>query len=199
MALHFNHLLQKFRNSNNSLISPFATTVLVKKGKVSENSTLPNPWTLIPSKKIQPSRNSERLDAHRKAVTEGKSEVVVMTHRETAAKANWQRRRARAPVVPAIPCTSFILTRGGAASVVGGGASTGCTAGPLILLASSMFSHRFNTLKEQKYKSRRRNWAGKRRRCDNQSLSCTGIRKNVAVEAPKCRVMTTVGEGGAEC
>lgn len=55
----------------------------------------------IPQKKLFKTR--EHIKPNRKAVTEGKSEVVAMTQRETAEKTNCQRRRKRAPVVPAIP------------------------------------------------------------------------------------------------
>lgn len=92
--------------------------------------------SITASDKLHKLCNPTAATRYLKAVTEGKSEVVAMTVRETTVKMNWQRRRASPVGVPGMPCTSFILTlRGGAASFlpsIRGGGSTGCTAGRLI-------------------------------------------------------------------
>ncbi|CAI9098020.1 OLC1v1034569C1 [Oldenlandia corymbosa var. corymbosa] len=68
-----------------------------------------------------------------KAVTEGKSEVVAMTHRDMRAKTNWKRRRKSPHGVPSAPRQSFILVAAGASMVIEE-ESTGCTAGLLIMV-----------------------------------------------------------------
>lgn len=83
----------------------------------------------------------KNVNIYRKAVTDGKSEVVAMTARETRAKANWTERKARLVGVPGMPWISFMRTLLGAntissSGVVSGGAeiSTGCTDGWLLLI-----------------------------------------------------------------
>lgn len=74
---------------------------------------------------------------YQKAVTEGKSRVVAITHRDTAANANWKTRNTRPPRVPGMPWISFIRALGGPlATSVSGGASIGCTAGWLTFILS---------------------------------------------------------------
>lgn len=74
---------------------------------------------------------------YQKAVTDGKSLVVAMTHSATAAKANWKNLNTRPPRVPGMPWMSFILALGAPlAASVSGGASIGCTAGWLTFIAS---------------------------------------------------------------
>lgn len=74
---------------------------------------------------------------YQKAVTEGKSLVVAMTHSDTAANANWKNRNTRPPRVPGMPWMSFIRALGAPlAASVSGGASIGCTAGWLTFIVS---------------------------------------------------------------
>lgn len=61
-------------------------------------------------------------------MTEGKSEVVAMTERETRAKENWAKRKRKPPRVPGMPCVSFRVCLGIAIAIacsVMGGASIG--------------------------------------------------------------------------
>jgi len=63
-------------------------------------------------------------------VTEGKSDVVAMTERETTAKENWRKRKRKPPRVPGMPWVSFKVCLGIAiAWSVMGGASIGWTEG----------------------------------------------------------------------
>lgn len=79
--------------------------------------------------------SKEKSWSYQNAVAERKSLVVAITEMERTEKRSWKRRRMRPPVVPGMPCKSFILTPGPlAAASVAGGASRGCTEGRLMFI-----------------------------------------------------------------